>query len=108
MLQKVPEVLSGAVEPTILPEGTVKYAHDGLHHLLDAGGKHRLQILQSDSAADALVAIVPLDQEVAIVLVDEFQQRPVQLGGEFAGPIPVVRIGHVPESAFQPTIVGGP
>lgn len=63
MLQKVPEVLSGAVEPTILPEGTVKYAHGGLLHLLDAGGKHRLQILQSDSDADVLVAIVPLDQD---------------------------------------------
>ncbi|MCC1493546.1 DUF2285 domain-containing protein [Cognatishimia sp. F0-27] len=63
VLQKVPKVLSGAVEPTILPEGTVKYAHDGIHHLLDASGKHRLQILQSDPDADALVAIVPLDQD---------------------------------------------
>lgn len=63
MLQKVPEVLSGAVEPTILPEGTIRFAHDGLHHLLDASGKHRLQILESDSDADALVAIVPLDQD---------------------------------------------
>lgn len=51
------------MEPTILPEGTTKRAQDGLHHLLDAGGKHRLQILQSDSDDDALVAIVPLDQD---------------------------------------------
>lgn len=63
MLQEVPKSLSGAVEPTILPEGTTRRAQDGLHHLLDAGGKHRLQILQSDSDADVLVAIVPLDQD---------------------------------------------
>ena len=63
MLQKAPKVLSGAVEPTILPEGTVKYAHDGLHHLLGAGGQRRLQALQSDPDNHALVAIVPLDQD---------------------------------------------
>ncbi|MDD9718705.1 DUF2285 domain-containing protein [Dinoroseobacter sp. PD6] len=63
MLQKVPEVLSGAEEPTILPEGTIRYAHDGLHHLLGVGGQLRLQVLQSDPDDDALVAIIPLDQE---------------------------------------------
>lgn len=63
MLQKVPEVLSGAVKPKILPEGTIRYAHNGLHHLLGAGGQRRLQILQSDPDDDALVAIVPLDQD---------------------------------------------
>ena len=62
VLQRVPEVLSGAVEPTILPEGTTRYAHDGLHHLLDAGLQVRLQLLQEDPDAEALVAIVPLDQ----------------------------------------------
>ena len=63
VLQEVPEVLSGAVEPTILPKGTIRYAHDGLHHLLGAGGQRRLQVLQSDPDDDALVAIVPLDQD---------------------------------------------
>lgn len=63
MLQKVPEVLSGGAEPTILPEGTIRYAHDGLHHLLGAGGQRRLQALQSDPDNDVLVAIVPLDQD---------------------------------------------
>lgn len=63
MLQKVPEVLSGAVEPTILPEGITRHAYDGLHHLLDAGGQYRLQILQSDRDDDVLVAIVPLDED---------------------------------------------
>ncbi|TDA90422.1 DUF2285 domain-containing protein, partial [Halomonas marinisediminis] len=62
-LQKVPEVLSGAEEPTILPEGTIRYAHAGLHHLLGVGGQLRLQVLQSDPDDDALVAIIPLDQE---------------------------------------------
>ncbi|WP_424989787.1 DUF2285 domain-containing protein [Fluviibacterium sp. S390] len=63
VLQRVPEVLSGAAEPTILPEGTIRYAHDGLHHLLGVGGQCRLQVLQSDPDDDALVAIVPLDQD---------------------------------------------
>ena len=63
VLQKVPEVLSGAVEPTILPEGSTKHAHDGLHHLLDPGLQVRLQLLQEDPDAEALVAIVPLDQD---------------------------------------------
>jgi len=63
VLQKVPEVLSGSVEPTILPEGTTRRAQDGLHHLLDAGGQSRLQILQSDPDINRLVAIVPLDQD---------------------------------------------
>ena len=63
MLQKVPEVLSGDAEQTILPEGTIRYAHDGLHHLLGVGGQRRLQVLQSDPDDDALVAIVPLDQD---------------------------------------------
>ena len=63
MLQKVPEVLSGAEEPTILPEGTTRGADDGLHHLLSAGGQRRLQVLQSDPDAGALVAIIPLDQD---------------------------------------------
>ncbi|MEM8992176.1 MAG: DUF2285 domain-containing protein [Pseudomonadota bacterium] len=63
VLQKVPEVLSGRAEPTIRPEGTIRFAHDGLHHLFGAGGQRRLQVLQSDSDNDALVAIVPLDQD---------------------------------------------
>ncbi|MFN3262163.1 MAG: DUF2285 domain-containing protein [Pikeienuella sp.] len=63
VLQKVPEVLSGAVEPTILPEGRTRLAHDGLHHLLGAGGQRRLQVLQSDPDDHTLVAIVPLDQD---------------------------------------------
>lgn len=63
VLQKVPEVLSGAEEPTILPEGTTRGADDGLHHLLGAGGQRRLQVLQSDPDAGALVAIIPLDQD---------------------------------------------
>lgn len=63
MLQKVPEVLSGAVEPTILPEGRTRRAEDGLHHLLDPGRQVRLQLLQEDPDAEALVAIVPLDQD---------------------------------------------
>ena len=63
MLQKVPAVLSGAEEPTILPEGTTRGADDGLHHLLGAGGQRRLQVLQSDPDAGALVAIIPLDQD---------------------------------------------
>lgn len=62
MLQKVPEVLSGAVEPTILPEGSTKHSHDGLYHLLDPGWPVRLQLVQEDPDADALVAIIPLDQ----------------------------------------------
>ncbi|MEM7667957.1 MAG: DUF2285 domain-containing protein [Pseudomonadota bacterium] len=63
VLQKVPESLSGAAEPTILPEGNITYAHDGLHHLLGVGGQRRLQVLQSDPDAGALVAIIPLDQD---------------------------------------------
>ena len=63
MLQKVPEILSGAAEPTILPEGTITYAHDGLHHLLGVGGQRRLQVPQSDPDDHALVAIVPLDKD---------------------------------------------
>lgn len=63
MLQKVPEVLSGAAEPTILPEGTTRRAQDGIHHLLDPGLQVRLQLLQADPDAKALVAIVPLDQD---------------------------------------------
>ncbi|MFL4469024.1 DUF2285 domain-containing protein [Tateyamaria armeniaca] len=63
VLQKIPEVLSGAAEPTILLEGTIRYAHDGLHHLLGVGGQRRLQVLQSDPDDDAFVAIVPLDQD---------------------------------------------
>ena len=63
MLQKVPEVLSGAEEPTILPEGTTRRAQDGLHHLLDPGLQVRLQLLQEDPDAEALVAIVPLNQD---------------------------------------------
>ncbi|WP_299473915.1 hypothetical protein, partial [uncultured Paracoccus sp.] len=51
------------MEPTILPEGTIRFAHDGLHHLLGVGGQRRLQVLQSDSDNDSLVAIVPLDQD---------------------------------------------
>lgn len=62
VLQKVPEVLDNAASPTILPTVTTRRAQDGLHHLLDAGGQRRLQILQEDPEANALVAIVPLDQ----------------------------------------------
>ncbi|WP_319637433.1 DUF2285 domain-containing protein [Kangsaoukella pontilimi] len=50
------------MEPTILPEGATRRAQDGLHHLLDPGLQVRLQLLQEDSDAEALVAIVPLDQ----------------------------------------------
>lgn len=63
MLQKLPEVLSGAAEPTILPDGKTRSNQDGLHHLLDVGGQRRLQLLQSDPNADAQVAVVPLDQD---------------------------------------------
>lgn len=63
VLQKVPEVLDNAASPKILPTGTTRRAQDGLHHLLDAGGQRRLQIFQEDSDAEALVAIVPLDQD---------------------------------------------
>lgn len=80
MLQKVPDVLSGAVEPTILPEGSTKDAHGGLHHLLDAGGRRRLQILHEDPDASALVAIVPLDQN-AFVRLDAIYRLLAQLHG---------------------------
>ena len=63
VLQKVPEVLDNAASPTILPTGTTRHAQEGLHHLLDAGGLHRLQLLQEDPDAKALVAILPLDQD---------------------------------------------
>ncbi|ALG90003.1 hypothetical protein TQ29_07105 [Actibacterium sp. EMB200-NS6] len=63
VLQKVPEVLDNAASPTILPTGTTRHAQEGLHHLLDAGELHRLQLLQEDPDAKALVAIVPLDQD---------------------------------------------
>ena len=63
VLQKVPEVLDNAASPKILPTGTTRRAQDGLHHLLDAGGQRRLQIFQGASDAEALVAIVPLDQD---------------------------------------------
>lgn len=62
VLQKAPEVL-GAASPTILPTGKTKRAQDGLHHLLDAGGQCRLQLLQEDPEAHELVAIVPLGQD---------------------------------------------
>ena len=63
MLQKLPEALSGAEEPTILPEGTTRRAQDGLHHLLEVGGQRRLHLLHSDPSADAQAAVVPLDQD---------------------------------------------
>ena len=63
VLQRVPEVLSGAEEPTILPEGTTRRAEDGLHHLLEVGGQRRLHLLHSDPSADAQAAVVPLDQD---------------------------------------------
>ncbi|ETW14575.1 hypothetical protein ATO8_01660 [Roseivivax marinus] len=63
VLQKVPKVLSGAEEPTILPEGTTRRAQDGLHHLLEVGGQRRLHLLHSDPSADAQAAVVPLDQD---------------------------------------------
>ena len=63
VLQKVPEVLSGVVETTILPEGTTRRAQDGLHHILDPGLQVRMQLLQEDPDSKALVAIVPLDQD---------------------------------------------
>jgi len=80
VLEKVPEVLDDAASPTILPTGTTNRAQDGLHHLLDAGGQRRLQILQSDSDADALVAIVPLDQD-AFVRLDAIYRLLAQLHG---------------------------
>lgn len=63
VLQKVPEVLNNAALPTVLPKGTIIPAQDGLHHLHDGGGDRRLQVLQLDPEATALVAIVPLDQD---------------------------------------------
>jgi len=63
VLQKFPEVLDNAASPTILPTGTTRRAQDGLHHLHDGGGDRRLQVLQLDPDATALVAIVPLDQD---------------------------------------------
>lgn len=80
VLQRVPEVLSGAVEPTILPEGTTRRAEDGLHHLLDTGRQHRLQILQADPDTNALVAIVPLDQD-AFARLDAIYRLLAQLHG---------------------------
>ncbi|HMR52667.1 DUF2285 domain-containing protein [Amaricoccus sp.] len=80
VLQKAPKVLSGAVEPTILPEGTIRFAHDGLHHLLGVGGQRRLQVLQSDSDNDSLVAIVPLDQD-GFARVDALYRLLAQLHG---------------------------
>ena len=68
VLQKVPEVLDKAASPTILPTGTTRRAQDGLHHLLDPGWPVRLQLLQDDPNADALVAIVPLDQDAFVRL----------------------------------------
>ena len=38
-------------------------AGEELHHLLDAGSGRRLQILQSNPDATALVALVPLDRD---------------------------------------------
>ncbi|WP_181366455.1 DUF2285 domain-containing protein [Albidovulum aquaemixtae] len=63
VLQKVPEVLSGGAEPTILPEGTTRCAQDGLHHLFGPGRQVRLQLLQEDPDSNALVALVPLNQD---------------------------------------------
>lgn len=80
MLQKAPEVLSGAVEPTILPEGTTRRAQDGLHHLLDPGLQVRLQLLQEDPDAEAHVAIVPLDQ-VGFARLDAIYRLLAQLHG---------------------------
>ena len=51
---------------------------------------------------------IGIEQEVAIVFVQPGQQRPLQLGRPRAGFQPVVRIGHVPECAFEPTAVVGP
>ena len=62
LLREVPEALSDAALPTILPKGTTIPAQDGLHHLHDGGGDRRLQVLQLDPDATA-VAIVPLDQD---------------------------------------------
>lgn len=63
MLQKVPEPLGDATTTTTLPNGTSISAADGLHQLLDAGRKQRMQILQSDPNDTALAAIIPLDRD---------------------------------------------
>ena len=81
-------------------------------HLVD-GGRHqaagRMNRLDGHHLREQVLRrIVFLDQEVAVVFVDELQQRPVQLGGELVGAVPVVRIGHVPERAFQPAVVVRP
>ncbi|WP_417603798.1 DUF2285 domain-containing protein [Primorskyibacter flagellatus] len=79
-MQKVPEVLNNVASPTILPTGTTRNAQDGLHHLLDAGGQRRLQIVQEDPDAKALVAIVPLDQE-SFARLDAIYRLLAQLNG---------------------------
>jgi len=63
MLQKLPETLGDATTTTPLPKGTSISAADGLHQLLDAGRKQRMQILQSDPNDAVLAAIVPLNRD---------------------------------------------
>ncbi|MBN9678738.1 DUF2285 domain-containing protein [Salipiger bermudensis] len=63
-----------------MPEGTTRRAEDGLHHLLDTGRQHRLQILQADPDTNALVAIVPLDQD-AFARLDAIYRLLAQLHG---------------------------
>ena len=63
LLQQEPTALPDATPPTPLPSRITIPDRDGLHHLVDVGGKRRLQILQSDDDATALVAIVPLGHD---------------------------------------------
>jgi len=52
--------------------------------------------------------LLRIEQEIAVVFVEEFQQRTLEFGPKRAGFAAVVRIGHVPESPFQPAVVVGP
>ena len=59
----MPETLGDATTTTPLPSRITIPDRDGLHHLIDAGGKRRIQLLQSDPDTAALVAIVPLGHD---------------------------------------------
>lgn len=63
VLQQAPAVLEDATPLTPLPNTTTISDRDGLHHLIDAGGKPRIQIHQSDTDTAALVATVPLGHD---------------------------------------------
>ena len=76
----------------------------GGHH--GAGGVPRLQRRLGGELA--LLQIVVLQEEVAVVLVDEAEERPLEDGGIGAGAAAVGGIGHVPVGAFEPTGVVGP